>query len=132
MTFTFSRPAFRSSHRRSSVRKSVLRNFANFTVKKPVPESLFLNKKLQSHFLIKVALSPATLLKKKTLAQVFSCEFWEISKNAFFTEHVWATASNWNSASQMEIIKQYTPQNNLFQRMNALQCWVYSLILIVI
>ena len=36
--------------------------------------------------------SPATLLKK-TLAQVFSCEFSEISKNTFFTEHVWTTAS---------------------------------------
>ena len=27
------------------------------------------------------------------MAQVFSCEFWEISKNTFFTKHVWATAS---------------------------------------
>ena len=26
---------------------------------------------------------PATLLKKETLAQVFSCEFCEISKNTF-------------------------------------------------
>ena len=29
----------------------------------------------------------------KTPAQVFSCEFCEISKNTFFTEHLWATAS---------------------------------------
>ena len=36
---------------------------------------------------------PATLLKKETLAQVFSCEFCEISKNAFDTELLWATAS---------------------------------------
>ena len=43
-------------------------------------------------FLLKMA-RPATLLKKETLAQMFSCEFCEISKNAFFTEHVWATAS---------------------------------------
>ena len=28
-----------------------------------------------------------------TLAQVFSCEFCEISKNIFFTEHLWTTAS---------------------------------------
>ena len=27
---------------------------------------------------------PATLLKKETLAQVFSCEFCEISKSTFF------------------------------------------------
>ena len=31
--------------------------------------------------------------KKETLAQVFSCEFCEISKNTFFTEHLWTTAS---------------------------------------
>ena len=39
--------------------------------------------------------APATLLKKKTLAQVLSSEFREISKNTF-TEHVWATASESN------------------------------------
>ena len=32
-------------------------------------------------------------IKKETLAQLFSCEFCEISKNTFFTEHFWATAS---------------------------------------
>ena len=32
-------------------------------------------------------------IKKETLAQVFSCEFCEISKNTFFKEHVSATAS---------------------------------------
>ena len=37
-------------------------------------------------------LHPGTLLKE-TLAQVFSCEFCEISKNTFFTEHVLSTAS---------------------------------------
>ena len=31
--------------------------------------------------------------KKETLARVFSCEFCGISKNIFFTEHFWATAS---------------------------------------
>ena len=30
---------YRSSHRRCSVKKGVLRNFAKFTEKKPVPES---------------------------------------------------------------------------------------------
>ena len=33
-------------------------------------------------------------IKKETLAQVFSCEFCEISKNTFFAEHLWTTASN--------------------------------------
>ena len=31
--------------------------------------------------------------KKETLAQVFSCEFSRISKNTFFTKHLWAAAS---------------------------------------
>ena len=36
---------------------------------------------------------PATLSKKETLAQAFSREFCENSKNTFFTERLWATAS---------------------------------------
>ena len=32
-------------------------------------------------------------IKKEIVAQVFSCEFCEISKNTFFTEHLWATPS---------------------------------------
>ena len=28
------------------------------------------------------------------MAQVLSCEFWEISENTFSTEHVWPTASS--------------------------------------
>ena len=32
-------------------------------------------------------------IKKEALAQVFSCEFCQISKNTFFKEHLWATAS---------------------------------------
>ena len=36
-------------------------------------------------------------IKKETLAQVFSCEFREISNSTFFTEHLWTTASEeWN------------------------------------
>ena len=31
-------------------------------------------------------------MKKETLAQGFSCEFCEISKNTFFTEHLQETA----------------------------------------
>ena len=32
-------------------------------------------------------------IKKETLAQVFSSEFCQISKNTYFKEHLWATAS---------------------------------------
>ena len=46
-----------------------------------MPESLFKKSfRLQS-------------LKRNTLAQVFSFVFCEISKNTFFTEHLWVTAS---------------------------------------
>ena len=69
---------FRSRHRRCSVRKGVLRNFAKFTGKH-LCQSLFFNKV--------AALRLATLLIKETLAQVFSCEFCEISNNTFFTEY---------------------------------------------
>ena len=41
----------------------------------------------------KVFPQACNFIKKETLAQVFSCEFCEISKNNFFTEHLWATAS---------------------------------------
>ena len=34
-----------------------------------------------------------SFIKKETLTQVFSCEFCEILKNTFFTEHVRTTAS---------------------------------------
>ena len=63
----------RSSHRRFSVKKGVLRNFTKFTGKH-LCQSVFFN-------------------KRETLAQVFSCEFCEISKNIFFREHHRATTS---------------------------------------
>ena len=39
------------------------------------------------YFLIKLQSSACNFIKKETLAQVFSCEFCEISQNNFFTEH---------------------------------------------
>ena len=61
-------------------KKSVLKNFAKFT-RKHLCQSLFFNKV--------AGLRP----KRETLAQVFSCEFSEIFKNTFFTEHHQATPS---------------------------------------
>ena len=45
---------------------------------------------------MKLQVPPATLLKKETLTQVFSCEFDEVLKNTFFTEHLWTIASVMN------------------------------------
>ena len=42
--------------------------------------------------------------KKETLAQVFSCEFCEIFKSTFFTEHLQATASiSFKSVKKSEV-----------------------------
>ena len=49
-------------------------------------------------------LRPVTLLKKETLAQMFSCEFCEIFKNTFFTEHLWTTAFGANISEAFEKI----------------------------
>ena len=56
--------------------KSVLKNFAKFTG----------NDLCQSLFFNKVAgLRP---IKKETQVQLFSCEFYEIFQNTYFTEHL--------------------------------------------
>ena len=44
-------------------------------------------------FLIKLQAKACNFIKKETLAQVFSYEFYEIFKSTFFTEHLRATAS---------------------------------------
>ena len=55
-------------------KKGVFRNFAKFTGKQ-LRQSLFFNNV--------VDLRPAALLKKEALAQVFPCEFCEMSENPF-------------------------------------------------
>ena len=75
---------YRSSRPEVFCKKGVLKDYAKFKGKH-LCQSLFLNKF--------ASLRPATLLKKETLAQVFSCEFCEISRNTFYTEHLWTTAS---------------------------------------
>ena len=74
------------------MKKDVLRNFAKFTGK---------------HL--------CNFIKKETMAQMFSCEFCEVSKNTFFTEHLWTTASNdllWNNTNE-EIKIILSQQDNL-------------------
>ena len=60
-----------------SMKKGVHRNFTKFTGKH-LRQNLFQN---------------FNFIKKETPVQVFSCEFCEISKNTFFTEHHWTIAS---------------------------------------
>ena len=61
---------------RSSLKRCSLK-FRKIHRKTPVPESLF----------NKVAGSACNFIKNETLAQVFSCEFCEISNNVFFLQN---------------------------------------------
>ena len=87
--------------------KSVLKTFAKFTGKH-LYQSLFLDKVAglcaRASFLMKLPVEASNFIKKETrtetcnfikkqtLAKVFSCEFYEIFKNTFFTEHLPVTA----------------------------------------
>ena len=92
---------FRSSHQRCSIKKGVLKDFTIFAV--------FLNYSqfncARVSFLIKLQDDLCNFIKKKTLAQVFYCEFCEIFKIPFFIKHLWATASVFsNSCNHKTII----------------------------
>ena len=68
--------AYESSHKKCSVKKGVLKNFAEFSGQH-LCQSLFFHNVSGS----------STFLQKETLAKVFSWEFFEIFKNTFFTKH---------------------------------------------
>ena len=53
-----------------------------------------LNKFYKILFLIKLQASSLQFYLKRDLGTGFSCQLFEISKNTFFTEHIWTTASN--------------------------------------
>ena len=73
--------SIRNSHQRCSVKKGVIRYFTEFKGKH-LSQSLFFNTVAGAY----------NCIKKETLAQVFSCEFCEIFKNTFCTEHLRTTA----------------------------------------
>ena len=65
--------------------KKVFLKISQNSQENPCARVSFLIKNFKKLFNIKLYL-------KETLAQVFSCEFCEIFKNTFFTEHHWTTA----------------------------------------
>ena len=73
----------RSSRPNLFCEKGVLRTFANFTGKH-LRQTVFFNK---------VAGNACNFIQKETLAQVFSCEVCEISKNTFFYRTTLVVAS---------------------------------------
>ena len=57
----------------------------------------------RASFLVKLRVAGLQLSLKETLAQVFSGEFCEISRNSFFTEHLWTTASDLQKQSFADV-----------------------------
>ena len=69
--------SFRSSYQRCCIKKTFLE----------------ISQNSQENTCARVPFSIKNFNKKETLKQVFFREFCEISKNTFFKEHLWATAS---------------------------------------
>ena len=53
------------------------------------------------------AFKACNFVKKKTLAHAFFCEFCEISKKTFFTEHLWAAASGKAKPADLGIVTKF-------------------------
>ena len=78
----------RSSRPDVFCKKGVLRDFTKFTGKH-LSQSFFFNKVAG----LSCRPKACNFIKKETLAEVFSCEFYEISKNTFFYRTPLVTAS---------------------------------------
>ena len=63
-----------------------------FSIQKLPPE-VFYKKKVLRNVVKFTGKHQCNFIKREALAQMFSCEFYEISKNTLFTEHLWTTAS---------------------------------------
>ena len=74
----------RSSHQRCSMKNGVLRNCTKFTRKY-------------------LCQSPFFFLKKRDSGADVFCEFGEISKKIFFTEHLWTTTSGKNRRPKVKL-----------------------------
>ena len=100
-----------SSHRKCSVRKGFLRNFAKF-IGEGLCQSLCFLTKLQA----------LDLNKKEALAQVFSCEFCKMSKNTFFYRTPLVAALNQITLPTRITEKMATFIDNILINSNALNC----------
>ena len=59
-------------------------------------------------------------VKKETLAKVFSCKFYEICNNTFFTEHLWVTAPDIWHASKIYLRCYLTLWRLVFTKMSCI------------
>ena len=69
--------------------EAVIRRFSVKKMFLEISQNSLENTSARVSFLIKLQAWACNVIKKETLAQVFSCEFYKISKNTFFTEHLW-------------------------------------------
>ena len=96
----------RSSQRRCSVGKGVLRKFVKFTVNH------------LCYSLHSTSVRPATLLKERIWHNWFPVNFANISKNNFFTKHLCTTASEFLcviTKNEKNILHQFSWQQNTFK-----------------
>ena len=96
------RYVIRSSRSVVFCKKGVLKNFAKFTGKH-LCQSLFFNK---------VVGGTCSFIEKKTLAQVFPCEFCKIFKHTFFIIHLWwlLLCNGWMFSKAMHFDRECTPR----------------------
>ena len=85
----------RSSHRRCSMKKGILKNLSKFT-EKHLCQSLFFNKV--------AGLGPAILLKRWLWHKCFPMNFVKFSRTPFFTEHLRMIASVSNLKAEMSLL----------------------------
>ena len=111
---------YKSSRIEVFCKKGVLRNFAKF-IGKNLCQGLFLNK---------VA---CNFIKKETLVRVFSCEFWEFSKNTFYrwTPLVAATVKIYPTSAkvilQNEDDRRLIVNNNTYKKGSILSVAVFRI-----
>ena len=74
----------RSSHRRCSVKKDVLKKLCKFNTKTPVSESLV------------IKLKASNFIKKETPPKIFPCEIHKIFNYSYIQKHLLTTASDFS------------------------------------
>ena len=101
----------KSSHRSRFVKKSVFKNFAKFTGK---------------HLCQRLTRRQAwNFIKKETLAQLLCCEFCEIFKNTFFTEHTTASGL-WDVKAR--VYNDHNARENASSAFRFISAWRWFLI----
>ena len=96
--------------------------------KTPVSETLFAKDSNLTQ-ICKTQICKPKAVKKEAPAQVFSCEFSEISKNIFFTEHLRTTASAFSfseAATRSALWKRCSEKSRKIYRKTLVVCEIFK------